>query len=348
MYINTRLYKKSAELLRLPIIEHDDFWMIEIPLGNRNYFFWNRINSFSIQANVIIGIDRLLVNKILRRAQLPVTKMIKIKKEAFENKNWSLNSLKLPVNIMTAYDFAYQADTICNIGTQHNLLEHMKLVFEECEEIVIEEFDPTLKSYNVFLFKNKILSCVSLHSASIIGDGLHTIAQLMEIENDRRNALTETIDIGLLKMDLGYKENLHSLGLSLDYIPEAEEKIILTLDPSPQRGGSTQSFDMKRIHPHIAQVLTKASTVLNLECISFNISCKDISESSHTQPLFISPCCYPDLSMHETPLSGEGTAISKIMLKDLIYRHPFSYLKHIMYSLFNHNNEEQAHEITSR
>lgn len=348
MYINTRLYKKSAESLRLPIIEHDDFWMIEIPLGNRNYFFWNRINSFSMQANVIISIDRLLVNRILKRARLPVTKMLKIKKEAFESNNWSLNPLKFPVNIMTAHDFAYQADTICNIGTQHNLLDHMKLVFDEYEEILIEEFDPTLKSYNIFLFKNKILSCVALHSASIIGDGVHTIAQLMEIENDRRNVLAETVDIGLLKMNLGHKENLHSLGLSLDHIPEADEKIILTLDPSPQRGGSTQSFDIKRIHPHIAQTLIKASTVLNLECISFNISCKDIGEPPNTQPLFINPCCYPDLSMHETPLSGEGVPISKIMLKDLIYRHPFSYLKHMMRSLYNHNNEEKSHEITSR
>lgn len=348
MYINTALYKKSAEALHLPMIDHSDFWMIEIPLGKNRYFFWSRMNSFSIHSNVIASIDRLLANKILTRAKLPVAKMIKIKRDDFSPENWSLPALKFPIAIMRSLDFAYFGDSICNVKNQHSLSRHMKLIFEEVEEIVIEEFDPSLKSYNIFLFKNKIISGVALIPASVVGDGIHTIAQLIEIENEKRAPLYETIDIGPLKVDFDYKEKLQSMNLSLEHIPDTDERITLTHDSSPHKGGNTEAIDIKNIHQHIAQTLIKASIVLNLDCVSFNIYCKDISAPATTQPFFISPSCYPDISMHETPLSGEGVAISKIMLKDLIYRHPFSYLKHLLHTLFNQNNDVQQHEIARR
>lgn len=183
--------------------------------------------------------------------------------------------------------------------------------------ILIEEFFDA-KEYRVFL--TKAFKCAVLHRdpAYVIGDGIHTIEELIEIENDRRmhprtNALCEILIDN--EMDRYLKENR----ISRSFIPTLGKKVYVRRNSNVAMGGvcidKTDEADRSVIEIG-KRVLDSFS---GLPYVGIDFMTKDISlvqtEDSYR---VIEVNTVPGLQMHHRPAIGKSQNVASYIV-DLMF-----------------------------
>lgn len=183
--------------------------------------------------------------------------------------------------------------------------------------ILIEEFFDA-KEYRVFLTKAFKYAVLHRDPAYIIGDGIHTIDELIEIENDRRmhprtNALCEILIDN--EMDRYLKEN----GISRDFIPTLGKKVYVRRNSNVAMGGvcvdKTDEVDRS--------VIEIGKRVLDsfpgLPYVGIDFMTKDISlvqtEDSYR---VIEVNTVPGLQMHHRPAIGKSQNVASYIV-DLMF-----------------------------
>ena len=328
MDIITEHYLKTATDLGIPVTANEMLWFITVSFGEQRHTFSNNLNSLSRASSIIVCNIVHLNNILLKKAGLPVVEMMQIRQNEADIININL---PYPLSIRPATLPLIYDRSVFNIRNQTTLICFIKQFLDSEEAVVVETFTPDLITYQVLLCKHRIISALRLKPACVTGDGIHTIEQLIGEENQKRTLLSTKTNLGYLWQDEDCTEKLKDMQLNLQSIPSENENVILTDNPHPYNGGSIEALDINRIHPNIKQQLIKASYVLDLELVSFDVSCFNISESpDNNEKLFIRPNCFVDITHHENPMTGKGTPVSKIIFESILRKHPVAYLKHLM------------------
>lgn len=321
---NGLLYYKSALELGLPCTPIADIYGFAVTLDNRQYFFRGGHTPFNNGGSVSVARNKYCVNKLLAAAGIPVPKTIAITRDEFATGNYSLHNLNFPLVAKPTSDSGLGKDVLCNIKNEEILLSYLKKKFKRYSCISIEEFHNHLKTYRILVFYNEVIGTLERTPSHIIGDGTHTISELIAIANQER----QSTDLGPLKVDEEYLIRLDELGLTLKDIPEMGEYVQLCYTCNGSRGGTRTSLG-KQICQENAELAVRAAKVLNLNLVGFDVLCKDINVSmTKCNGVFIEANYNPDIAMHETCMLGTPQHVSKIIMRKLIYLHPFSYLKY--------------------
>ncbi|MDP1602264.1 MAG: UDP-N-acetylmuramyl peptide synthase [Legionella sp.] len=332
---NIKIYYQSAKALGFPVTYLSDVDSLKIHLGGKNYYFNRTVTPFNCGASIYLSKNKHLLNKLLEQSGFPVPKAIVINKENFEKFPLAdlIVTLDFPVVIKPAINTSRGKDVLCNIKNSQRLNNYLQQRFTTYSSLQIEEFHQGLKEYRVLICKNKVLGVVERFGAHVIGDGKHTIKELVELSNDKRLILSDSLSISPLVFDDEYENCLEEQGLSIHSIPDEGQNVRLCYTANTGRGGDINSLG-KKINPYNAWQLVKAAQVTGLNVVGFDVLCEDISQSfEHKKWLIIEANFHPDITIHEIPNNGEKTDVTKKILRQLIVRHPFSYL----YGLLKNN-----------
>lgn len=323
---NAECYYQSALDLYLPVRSIPEIDGFDLKLGGRRYFNRGVINCFNDHCSVSIARDKYSSNKLLEQAGFPVPKATAINRADFEEGYLEeyLSDLTFPLVIKPSQDGRRGRNVLCNIQTMDELRHHLITAFMTDDIISIEEFHGHLNSYRVLIFKNKLLGIVQRYPAHVIGDGKHTLQELIDLKNIERQAMSDILAPILIDEELHIR--LNELGLTLAYIPQQNEAIQLCYVCNSSRGGTFKALG-RTICKENKQLLIRAARVLNLNLVGFDIECSDINLPIETSGgVIIEANANPSVRIHEQAKDGIPHNVTKTILRSLIYRHPLSYL----------------------
>ncbi|KTD45557.1 UDP-N-acetylmuramyl tripeptide synthase [Legionella rubrilucens] len=327
---NTLAYYQSAKELLLPAELVEDIEGVAIHLGKRTYYFRGGETPFNSSCSANIASNKYCANKILERAGIPVPKATAIHVDDFYNGllEQVIADLKFPLVVKPSKEGRLGRDVVCNIQNIEQLKAFMDDIFPAYDFLSIEEFHGNLNSYRVLMFRQRILGVVRRYAAHVIGDGQHTIRELVELANADRARLSDTLKP--IQIDGECLIRLEELGLTINDIPQLNERVDLCYTCNATRGGTYETIKT-RVCRENRRLLKKAVATLNLAVVGLDIECVDLTipiEESGGVIIEANPA--PSVRIHETPQKGKARQVTKIITRSLIYRHPLSYL-HVLY-----------------
>lgn len=323
---NTERYYQSALSLNLPVILQPDIDGFEIRLGGRHYYFRSTRTPFNRGVNVDLANNKYCTTRLLDAAGYPVPKGVAFNEEEYKSRSLDsiLEGLHFPLVVKPTVDTRRGDDVLCNINLQEQLHDYLNHHFHHHEFITIEEFHANLNSYRVLVFRNKVIGVVLRFAAYVIGDGIHTIDELIELSNTSR--LAESDILKPIERDEECFICLNELGLTLDDVPKQNQQVRLGYATNTSRGGTVRSLGRKMSKAN-EQYFVKAARVLNLELAGFDVLCRDIYEPfESSKGVIIEVNHSPSIRIHEEFSDDKPICVTKTIVKSLIYRHPIAYL----------------------
>jgi len=206
--------------------------------------------------------------------------------------------------------------TTTHIMTEEEFIVAFKKAQQLSPWVMIEE---ELSGY-VFrgvVIGEKFIACIRREPEDVIGDGIHTIRELVDIEN--KNPLRQGPIFHHLCTGADEENELHFWKHTWNTIPAKNE--IVTLGQKTSRavgGGITDVTD--EIHPDNIALLEKIGKVLDDPLIGVDFIMDDISKSWKDQPKsgVIECNSAPFIDLHHFPLVGKPRNVAGA-LWDIVY-----------------------------
>jgi len=192
------------------------------------------------------------------------------------------------------------------------------LAFKEDSAVLVEEF---LKGteYRFFVLDDKVLAILLRTPANILGDGKHTIEELVIEKNrdplrgkDHRTPL-EIIQLGELE-----KLMLKGQGYEIDSIPRAGETVYLRENSNVSTGGD--SIDVTDlISDDYKKIAVDAVAALGAKISGIDLIIEDIKVPASDQDAYgiIEANFNPSMYMHIYPYKGESRRVTMNILHEL-------------------------------
>ena len=206
--------------------------------------------------------------------------------------------------------------TTTHITTEDEFAIAFKKARQLSPWVMIEE-ELTGYVFRGMLIGGKFTACLRREPEDVIGDGIHTIRELVDIEN--KNPLRQGPIFHHLCTGNEEENELHFWKHSWDTIPKKDE--IITLGQKTSRavgGGITDVTD--DMHPDNIVLLEKLAAVLNDPLIGVDFIMNDVSISWKDQSKcgIIECNSAPFIDLHHHPLVGKPRNVAGA-LWDIIY-----------------------------
>ena len=329
MHKVSKLQCQAALSLDLPYTYFNNTHLVRIELGRRHYFFHSGHTSFNNAADSEKASNKFDMNQQLSQANFPVPRAITLFREDMTQNGLNRIDLHFPVVIKpTINTEGGGKDVTCNINSIEQLSAIARRLFESHNQLSIEEFLRYPKAYRVLIFFNKVIGVVERIPAHVTGDGIHSIEQLINKDNEIRKTQAQAVSMGAITVDDECHIKLKELNLTLDSIPQKDQQITLCYGCNSSRGGTMTSLK-DAICRDNADLLCSAAEELNLNIVGFDVICHDMmSPISDTGGAIIEANVNPDTTIHEHPLAGIPRPVNRIIMKKIIQQHPILYWRY--------------------
>lgn len=270
--------------------------------------------------------NKFCTNRLLERHEIPVPHAVALTKDEFEQNLTELriSFLRFPLVIKPLCNSSKGTDVLCNIQTIEDLKIYLRNHFKTYDQLIIEEFHGNLNSYRVLVFHRKVIGVLLRTPASVVGDGTHTIDDLIRLTNRVR---AKSYDfLGPITIDDECRIRLNELGIGLDYIPPVGKKITLCYACNSTRGGTYLSLGTTICREN-RKLMRKIASVVNIDLVGIDVECVDINQpiiETHGVIIELNRC--PSIRVHEFPITGEPHLVTRTIMRSFIFRHPFAYL----------------------
>ena len=220
------------------------------------------------------------------------------------------NSIGFPV-VIKPLDGNQGKGVTVNINNE----QEVKAAFIEARKfsnsILVEEYIDG-NDYRLLVVGDKVSAAAERRLPFVIGDGIHTVSELVERENaselrgtDHEKPLTK------IKLDDLAKKVLLSQGVDENYIPKANEEVILRYSSNISTGGTARDCT-DEVHPYNAELAVKAAKALGLDIAGVDMCCEDISKPLCEQNgAIIEVNAAPGLRMHIYPSVGKPRNVAE-------------------------------------
>ncbi len=246
--------------------------------------------------------DKAVLKKKLQKAHIPVAQggsftRYKPLKEMF-------GKLRKPVIIKPRIG-SRGRHTTTHISTTEELKKAFTRAKQLCYWVVMEEH-LTGSVYRGTLIDGKFTGNLRGDPPRITGDGIYTIAELVEIKNNNRNP--QVSDIHLHE---GHYEFLARTGKKIQDVLKPGETIDLLEKIGISYGGySAEVTDIT--HRDIPPILERAAATVKDPIIGFDFIIENISRSPHDQIWGIIECNgVPFINLHHYPVEGKPNPVAK-------------------------------------
>lgn len=203
----------------------------------------------------------------------------------------------ITVNITNHSDLEKAIELACSMSIKYK------------NKCIVQEMVSGKEEYRLLVIGNKDVFFVKRTPFRVIGDGLHSIQELIQIYNNNAINITRVVKIGD-----GILNTLKKHSLTLDYIPKEQEIIQLSYKANSHDGGSSE--EMTSVLPDVLkQFAIKLSLDFNLPIVGIDIITDDINSPNQC---ILELNIVPGLTIHTSPTFGKPTKPQKAII-DLLF-----------------------------
>jgi len=194
----------------------------------------------------------------------------------------------------------------------------------EKTDVVIEEMFQGGEEYRILVTKKKVIGVLKRRPASIVGNNINTVNELIEEKNleDIRTTVTGNLSHERIIIDKQLKQFLKEQNLTLQYIPEKNERIFLRKVSNISKGGDAIDYT-DIIHDSVKEIAIKTiNAIPGLSFSGIDFMSKDIrKQQTKDSYIIIETNTSPGLGMHSRPYEGKdrhgATNFLQVMFPEL-------------------------------
>ena len=205
-----------------------------------------------------------------------------------------------------------------NVKTKEEAFVAFEHAKKYSRKIIVEKFISGF-DFRILVINHRFIAAALREPAHVIGDGVSTIAQLIEIENqdERRgygheNVLTE------ISIDRETHDELSKLNFTLETILEKGKKCHLKGTANLSTGGtSTDVTDI--VHPNNIFIFERISRVIGLDICGIDVMANNLNEPLEvTGGVVLEVNAAPGFRMHLAPANGLPRNVAAPVI-DMLY-----------------------------
>ncbi|MBD3329441.1 hypothetical protein GF357_03030 [Candidatus Dojkabacteria bacterium] len=231
--------------------------------------------------------DKWLTNTVIPRLGLPIAKwqVVESKEELAEVfKDFPKPFVLKPTGLVGGHGVSINIDTIekafraydaaeASINRKDRPLWQRKIMIQEQVESHGGE------DYRILVIDGKMEIATKRVPAFVMGDGEHSIKELInEINKDpRRDIKNPTHTMKPIVIDEMMHDYLGDNNLTVEYVPQKDEKVRVRLPASMSQGGVTQDVT-DQVHPQIKAVVESLAASIHAYTLGVDVMCLDITK----------------------------------------------------------------------
>jgi len=200
---------------------------------------------------------------------------------------------------------------VANIQTEEKVRAGFAVTQAFGRETIVERYLPGA-DYRLLVVGNRLSAAARREPAQVVGDGTHTVAELVEIEN--KNPLRgdgHATALTKIQFDDVALAHLASSGLSPQYVPKTGERVLLRNNANLSTGGTATDVT-DDVHPDVAASAVAAAQMIGLDIAGVDILCEAIYKPLEQQGGgIVEVNAAPGLRMHLKPSYGKSRPVGE-------------------------------------
>ncbi|MEO8794578.1 MAG: cyanophycin synthetase [Daejeonella sp.] len=305
----------EAVARRIPFIRLNSSSLVQLGYGKNQVRFRATMTDKTSSIAVDIAGNKDETKRMLQEQAIPVAKGLTISN--MEGLEEALSKVGFPL-VFKPLNGNHGKGATINVKTREEAIEAFAFAQKYSNRVIVERFI-TGYDFRVLVIDNQMVAAAQRVPAHIIGDGEHTIQELIDIENHdprrgygHENVLTEiTVDRDTLDL-------LEKREYTLESVPNSKEVIYLKSTANLSTGGtSIDVTDM--VHPQNIFICERIARIVGLDICGI-----DIMANNLTQPLtenggvVLEVNAAPGFRMHLAPSEGLPRNVAAPVL-DMLY-----------------------------
>ncbi|GAB3622071.1 cyanophycin synthetase [Mariniluteicoccus endophyticus] len=307
---STQAILDEAVARDIPWIRLNNASLIQLGQGVNQKRIRATMTSNTSSVAVDIASNKELTLSLLSSAGLPVPKSVSVRTE--DDAVRTADRLGYPV-VVKPLDGNHGRGVCLNLGSEAEVREAYAVAHAESRRggIIVETF-VTGKDYRCLVIDGKIAAIAERVPAHVVGDGRHTVAELVEETNaDPRRGVGHEKVLTRIKVDRAAVELVREQGYAMDDVPPAGEMVKLTLTGNMSTGGVSidRTFEA---HPENIEIAEEAARVVGLDIAGIDFIAPDITQPvRETGGGIVEVNAAPGFRMHTHPTIGDPQYIAK-------------------------------------
>ena len=315
------LFDAIQKGLKIEILDERDQFL-SLQFGDHLEYVKNgNMTSHDSYISPLIMENKVVTKKVLAKAGFNVPQSIEFTdvKSAVENfplfENQAVVIKPKSTNFGLGISIFQQGVT-----DREDFAKAVEIAFREDKEIMVEDYLLGTE-YRFFVLGDQTLAVLLRVPANVIGDGVHTVAELVAAKNDHplRGDGSRT---PLKKIALGDIEQLQlkEQGLTVDSIPAKDQLVQLRANSNISTGGD--SIDMtEEMHASYKEIAVGISKAMGAAVCGVDLIIPDLkkpAEPSLRSWGVIEANFNPMMMMHIFPFSGQSRRLTMNVIKMLV------------------------------
>ncbi len=305
----------EARKREIPVLQLDSYKLIQLGTGKHQQRIRETLSPNTSHVSVENVRDSFLSTLMMRDAGIPVAISLLTDNMVdlldFKKKLAKPIALKTPLNekdrsVFTGLDDSASVERAFDVCRQYS------------KQVLAQEQIPG-ECYRLLIINHKFAAATKLDKPQIIGDGIHSIAQLISNLNSSQNRTSGNNEsLSTIVPNEKMTEVLSFNGYLYNSIPDHGVKIVLNHHTSPSQGALTNDVT-GLVHPINRFLAERAAQVCGLDVAGVNIICPDISKPiTQSNGVILNVLAGPDFRMHILPWKGKARRVEEAFI-DMIF-----------------------------
>ncbi|MDQ2653376.1 MAG: cyanophycin synthetase [Chloroflexota bacterium] len=301
---STAAIVEAAERNGIPVLRLDPRRsLVQLGHGCYQQRIWATVTSKTSDIGDAIAGDKAVTNGLLQDAGLPSPRgeLVRDADDAVA----AARRMGFPV-VLKPLDGNHGRGVCIGITTEEEVRACFTTASEASREgtVLVEQY-VTGKDYRLLVIANRVVAVAERVPAHVIGDGEHTVRELVAITNaDPRRGIGHEKTLTRIPLNRQTDETLSRQSLTLDDIPAAGQHVHLQQTGNMSTGGT--SIDRTdEVHPDNVEIARQAAMVVGLDVAGIDFIMPDITRSvRETGGAIVEVNAGPGFRMHTHPTEG--------------------------------------------
>src|SRR5450631_811465 len=252
---------RAAESRGIPWLRLNDQSLVQLGHGKYQQRIQATVTSRTSHIAVELASDKEETNKILATLGLPVPKQ-----ELVQSEGQAVRAAKrigFPV-VTKPYNGNQGRGISIRLTTDEEVTQGFNSAREHSRSVIVETFLEG-DDHRLLVVNGELVAATRRTPGNVVGDGEHTIVQLIEIVNqDPRRGVGHEKVLTRLELDAQAQKMLEAVNLSSESVPEAGQIVFLRSTANLSTGGTaTDVTDI--IHPDNREMAERAVRAIGLD-----------------------------------------------------------------------------------
>lgn len=302
----------AATARRIPHIRLTDGNLVQLGYGARQRRIWTAETDRTSAIAETISRDKDLTKRLLAECGVPVPegRVVDSPADAWE----AAQDIGLPV-VVKPVDANHARGVSLDVRTPEEVEVAFELADREGSEVMVERYIRGTE-HRILVVGGRVVAAARGEQAVVIGDGRHTVRDLIErdINSDPRRGEEEEFPLDTIRLpeNRDVMLELRRQGLDPDSVPEAGREVLI------QRTGLLTDDVTEQVHPDVAEVTALAARVVGLDIAGIDLVVEDIGQPLAPQRgAIVEVNAGPGLLPHLKPANGTPRPVGEAIVAHL-------------------------------